>query len=209
MVLRSESLFDLSNYSTENTIAQIREFRDHIANDLIPEAGNRKDAQFTKRFVTYLDGLALRFEQYVEAPLDVLAFVTRNILELSLLLPVVFESEHSKMLFLNEAFRIDTRDLSTRLDAMFVAVGEPSALGPEEKPDLDWLPESNTRLIGQRGTFDSWFHKFCSKLMHPTAIMIIAEEALTDPIKRVTLCFAGLQYMASSYNFLSDQIFPE
>jgi hypothetical protein len=209
MALNSEASFDPSEYSTEKTIVQIRELRDHIANDLIPEACNRIDAQFIKSFVMYLDALALRFEQYVEAPLDILAFVTRNLLEFSLLLPVVFDSEHSKMLFLNEAFRIDTRDLSTRLDAMFIAIGEPSAPGAEEKPDLDWLPESNTRLTGQRGAFDSWFHKFCSKLMHPTAIMIIAENALTDPIKRVTLCFAGLQYMAISYNFLSDQIFPE
>ncbi len=39
--------------------------------------------------------------------------------------------------------------------------------------------------------------------------MILAAEALTDPQKRVTLCFAGLQYLGKSYNFLSDIIFPD
>lgn len=136
------------------------------------------------------------------------AFVARNLCEFSVLLPVVFESQDSKRLFMNEAFRIDTRDLQKKLDVTFAEVG---ADPPHEtaKEDLEWLPDSSTRLKGRRDVFGEWFYKYCSKLMHPTAIMILAPDALTGPEKRVTLCFAGLQYMSKSYNFLSDIIFQD
>jgi hypothetical protein len=175
----------------------------------MPEA-TRRDALFVIRFLSYLDALATRFEQNVDAPLDLLAFVVRNLLEFSVLLPVVFESESNKTLFMNEAFRIDLADLRAKLDATFTELGkEPSVGGVVAEEELDWLPRSTTRLAGQRTAFDSWLHKFCSKLMHPTAIMIMAGEALADPNKRITLCFSGLQYLGKSYNFLSETLFPD
>lgn len=179
-----------------------------MKNDLIPEAV-RQDGQFVGRFLIYLDRLAAGFERNVDSPLDFLAFAVRNLLEFSSLLPVVFESESSKALFMNEAFRIDLRDLNTKVDAMFAAVGHPELTNSLSEMDLDWLPDSSTRLTGQRDVFDSWVHKFCSKLMHPTAVMIMAGEALADSPKRVTLCVAGLQYLGKSYNILSDILFPD
>ena len=186
---------------------QIRDLRRHLRNDLMAEA-TRREALFVTRFLLYLDALAIRFEQSADAPLDLLAFVVRNLLEFSVLLPVAFESERNKALFMNEAFRIDLLDLQAKLDATFAEHSEGrSSSGVAAEEDLDWLPHSTTRLAGVRTAFDSWLHKFCSKLMHPTAIMILTGEALTDPNKRVTLCFAGLQYLGKSYNFLSDIVF--
>lgn len=205
MSLGDAPSFDPAEYTPEMTLAKIIELRNHLRDDLMPQATEREDAVFVTRFVSYLDTLATRFEQCVNAPLDLLAFVARNLLEFSVLLPIVFESQNNKALFMNEAFRIDTRDLQTRLDATFAEVGaSPSHEALIE--DLEWLPHSNTRLAGRRDVFDSWFHKFCSKLIHPTAIMILAGEALTDPSKRGTLCFAGLQYMGKSYNFLAETV---
>jgi hypothetical protein len=199
--------FDPAKYTPEMTLSQIRELRQHLNDDLMPEATSR-EASFILRFLSYLDALATRFEQSVDAPLDLLAFVVRNLLEFSALLPVVFESENTKALFMNEAFRIDLLDLQARLDATFTELGkEPSGGGVVTEEELDWLPRSTTRLAGRRTAFDSWLHKFCSKLMHPTAIMIMAGEALSDPDKRITLCFSGLQYLGKSYNFLSETLF--
>lgn len=205
MSLDDAPSFDRAKYTPEMTLAKITELRNHLRDELMPQAAERQDAGFVTRFVSYLDTLATRFEQCVNAPLDLLAFVARNLLEFSVLLPVVFESEDNKALFMNEAYRIDTRDLQTRLDAMLAEVG---ATLPHESviEDPEWLPHSNARLAGRRDVFDAWFHKFCSKVMHPTAIMILAPEALTDPNKRVTLCFGGLAYMGKSYNFLAETI---
>jgi hypothetical protein len=200
--------FDPARYTPEMTLAQIRELRDHIQKDLMPEAAQLDDGQFVALFVSYMDTLAARFEELVNAPLDLFAFVARNLLEFSVLLPVVFESKESETLFLNEAFRIDLQDLQTRLDVHFSEIGS-QPLQRDEELDLDWLPPSKRRLVGTRTTFDSWFHKYCSKLMHPTAIMIVAGEALAGPEKRVTLCFAGLNYLGRSYNFLSGTLFPK
>jgi hypothetical protein len=80
-------------------------------------------------------------------------------------------------------------------------------LAKEEQEGLAWLPESRERLIGNRDESDKWVHKFCSKIMHPTAVMIVVPEAIADPPKRTTLCFAGLQYLGTSYNFLVNIVF--
>ena len=205
-----EPSFDAEQYTPEATLARIREIRDHIKSDLMPEAAQFKDAQFVAQFVSYMDTLAARFEEYVNAPLDLLAFVARNLLEFSVLLPVVFKSRDSKVLFLNEAFRIDLQDLRTRLDVVFSEIGaQPICENEELRENLDWLPHSKRRLVGTRSALDSWFHKFCSKLMHPTAIMILLSEGFAVPEKRLTLYCAGLDYLGRSYNFLSQIVFPE
>ena len=200
--------FDLADFTPERTLARVTELRTHLRDELLPEAETRSDNLFVASFVRYLDFWAVQFGNQLNAPLELLAFVTRNLLEFALLLPVVLETAESRDLFLNEAFRLDTDDLRARVSQMFTAVGT-SLPDSSIEDELEWLPRSNVRLTGKRDVFDAWFHKFCSKLMHPTAIMILAPEALTDPLKRLTMCAAGLQYLSQSYNLLAGIIFTD
>ena len=193
--------FDPADYTPERTLARISEVRTHLREELLTEAEAHSDRVLVADFIRYLDTWAFHFGNQLSAPLEFLAFVSRNLLEFSLLLPVVFENAESRALFLNEALRLDVEDLKNRLSSAFTAM---DATLPESSiEDLDWLPRSRARLSGKRDVFDAWFHKFCSKLMHPSAIMIVAPQALTDADKRLTFCFAGVQYLGRSYNFLA------
>lgn len=72
MALDDAPSFDPAEYTPEMTLAKIKELRDHIRDDLMPQAAEREDAVFLTRFVSYLDTLASRFEQCINAPLDLL-----------------------------------------------------------------------------------------------------------------------------------------
>jgi hypothetical protein len=192
--------FDLAKFAPERVLAQIQELRGHLKDDLLPMVESRADVSLVLPFVRYLDAWASHFGEQLNAPLEFLAFATRNLLEFSLLLPVVFSSAESRILFLNEALRLDPADLHARLSQLFSSVD--AHLPASSTEDVDWLPESDVRLAGKRDPFDAWLHKFCSKLMHPTAIMIMVPEAIADDPKRTTLRFAGMQYLGKSYNFL-------
>jgi hypothetical protein len=193
--------FDLADYTPDRALARIGELRIHLRDELLPAAEARSDT-LVADFIRYLDAWALHFENQLHAPLEFLAFVTRNVLEFALLMPVVFESTENRALFLNEGLRLDADDLRKRVSDMFIAI---DASSPDSSiEDMDWLPRSKVRMSGKKDVFDAWLYKFCSKLMHPTAIMVLAPQALTDPEKRLTLCFAGVQYLGRSYNFLSS-----
>lgn len=196
--------FDPAKFTPEKTLARIAEVRTHLRDDLFSAAAEREDGAFVTPFLEYLDCQAARFEDWINAPLDLLAIVVRNLLEYSLLLPVVFRTPEKRTLFLNEAY-LDVQDLDRKLGGMFSEIGATLPRRCEvERPD--WLPLSNDRLTGQRDPFDSWVHKFCSKIMHPTAIRVLAPDTLLDPPKRLTLCCAGLQYLGKCYNLLSDEV---
>ncbi len=196
--------FDLAQFSPEKTVARISEFRIHLRDDLFPAAAKREDATFIRPFLAYLDTQAARFEEWVNAPLDLLAIVIRNLLEYWILLPVVFHTQENRALFLNEAF-LDLQDLDRKLARMFSEIGA-TVPGTSEEERPNWLPFADVRLAGQRDPYDSWMHKFCSKIMHPTAIRVLAPDALLDPPKRLTLCFYGLNYLGRCYNLLSDEV---
>ena len=195
--------FDPAEYTPDRTATRITEIRNHLRDELLP--GAETCSVFVADFIRYLDAWALHFQNQLSAPIEFLALVTRNLLEFALLLPVVFESAESRALFLNEAFRIDANDLTERSSKMFAVVG--ATLPRPSIEELDWLPHSTVRLVGKRDVFDAWVHKYCSKLMHPTAIMILVPDALTNPEKRIILCFFGLRYLGLSYNFLSKVTF--
>jgi hypothetical protein len=205
-VISEQHEFDPSDFTPQRTLARVAELRDHIRDELLPAAHKCADRGLVTSCLRYLDTWACWFSERVEGPLEFLAFTTRNVLEFSLLLPVVFESAETRLNFCNEAFRLDTGDLQQRLLAMFREIGAELPVPPAAE-ELDWLPESNARLAGKRDVFDAWVHKLCSKLMHPTGIMIIAPLAIADEPKRTTLCFAGLQYLGKSYNYLAALTF--
>jgi len=196
--------FDLAEFTPKKTLARISEIRTHLRDDLFPAVAEREDVAFITPFLAYLDSQAARFAEWVNAPLDLLAIVIRNLLEYSILLPVVFDTQENKTLFLNEAY-LDLQDLDRKLTRIFSKIGATvPRTSDEERPD--WLPFANDRLTGQRDPFDSWVYKFCSKIMHPTAIRVLAPDALLDPPKRLTLCFVGLQYLGRCFNLLSDEV---
>jgi hypothetical protein len=200
-VFDEDNPFDSGDYTPERTLARITEIRTHLREDLLTKAEAHSDKVLVADFIRYLDLWAAHFGDQLNAPLEFLAFVSRNLLEFSLLLPVVLENAESRSLFLNEALRLDVEDLRERLSKAFSEID--AALPESPSEGLHWLPHSTARLSGKRDVFDAWFHKFCSKLMHPSAIMIVAPQALTDADKRLTFRFAGVQYLGRSYNFLA------
>lgn len=204
-VSEEEQSFDPADFTRQRTVDRIQEIRDHLKDELIPAAEKRADASFLLPFVQYLDAWASRLSDQVNEPLEFLALATRNLLEFSLLIPVVFDSADSRMKFLNEALRLDPGDLQERLSKVFSEIGAQLPVSSVE--NIDWLPESYVRLTAKRDTVDAWLHKLCSKLMHPTAIMIMAPQAIADEPKRITLCVAGLQYLGRCYNYLAEATF--
>jgi len=196
--------FDPAEFTPERTLARVSEVRAHLRDDLLPVAAKRRDATFIVAFLEYLDTQAARFEEWVNAPLDLLALVVRNLLEYSIILPVVFLSEESRRFFLNEAF-LDIQDLRKKLSRMFDEIGATPPRTAEG--GVPGWPFTAERLTGGRDVFDDWMHKFCSKMAHPTAARVLCPESLMDPPKRLTFCFAGLSYLTRCYNLLSDEVF--
>ena len=199
--------FDPTDYTPEKTLIRIAELRVHLRTDLMPMAARREDAAFWTLLLNYLDVLAARFEEWVNAPLDVLAFVVRNLLEYSALLRSALDSEERRAVLANEAL-LDVQDLDRKSSRMFADAGVDPPARSRGAGEVNWQVFTEERIVGRRDSFDSWVFKLCSKVMHPTAIRILVPDALMGPPKRLTLLFAGANYLALCYNLLSDAVLP-
>jgi len=189
--------FDPADYTAERTAVRIREFRDHLRDELLPGAKDHPQTTFLVPFVQYLDAQSARFEASLSGPMDVLALSTRNLLELFSLMNHVFTNQQARDQFFGEIF-LDAQEIRDRLEKL----GIPRKVLSDGPPEWYAVPQKRVPIM--RDDFDDYFFKLCSKYIHPSAISIFAQVAMP---RAFIFCFSGSNYLARSYNFLFDRVF--
>jgi hypothetical protein len=190
--------FNPDDYSVELTGAKIDEIRHHLQNELLPAARAQTQSLFLVPFVQYLDSRAERFKAFLGGPVDLIALVARNLLELSALMGQVFTNQSTRELFVGEMY-VDAAEIRDRLERM----GIPGKLLETEPTEWDAIPQK--RVLLMKDLYDDYFFKLCSKAIHPSAISILAPDAMPGPL---VFHVFGLHHLAKSYNLLATEVFP-
>jgi len=191
--------FDMADFSAQRTAEKIREIRAHIREELVPGAHEHTESAFLVPFVEYLDSRAERFEESIEGPEDHLALATRSLLEFLSLLNQVFKNASTRAHFVGEMY-VDAKEIQQRLEKM----GVPGHMLQQEPPEWDAIPDR--RLLMTKDKYDDYFFKLSSKLIHPSALSILAPQSLPGPF---VFYFFGCNYLGRSYNFLSQRVFSD
>jgi hypothetical protein len=192
--------FDPDDYSPDKTALRIAELRSHLSEDLLTCAAGMYRGSYFRNFLVYLDLQAARFQDWVNAPLDLLALVVRTLLEFFLPIQQVFKTDETAIQYIDEMY-LDHRDILVKLAKTDPIMRE--VLAGELNRALEY---SGPRIAGPRDGFDAYFYKFSSKFIHPTALSIMGREVLHSPERRITFCFFGLNYLGRCFNFLSGKI---
>jgi hypothetical protein len=189
--------FDIADYTVDKTAEKIRELRNHLHEELLTGAQAHAEGIFLVPFVEYLGRQAERFEGSLSGPLDLLAWSGRNLLEFWSLINQVFVSTETRAHFFGETY-LDAAEIRTRVENM----GIPKHMLSNEPPEWNAIPEK--RVLTVKDTYDDYFFKLCSKCIHPSAVSILAPQALPGTF---VFYFFGLNYLNRSYNFLVDRVF--
>lgn len=193
--------FNPDDYTPEKTALRIAEMREHLREDLFTCLAGMYRGTVVRNFLVYFEVQAARFQDWVNAPLDLLAFVVRTLLEFWLVTQQVFKNDETALRFIDEMY-IDNREILVKLAKISPEMN--SAIGKELERALQF---SGSHTEGVRDEFDAYFYKFSSKFIHPTALSIVGPKVLHSPEKRTTFCFVGLNYLGQIYNFFSEKIF--
>jgi hypothetical protein len=164
-----QAIYDLKeDYSPEHFRYAIGECRKVIAH-LIAE-DNRSDQQIARvHILRYLDRQLARAIRWADGEADLMAIVLRSQIELRSWAEFVSTGPAEAARFLNEV-NIDIQELHLKMDKAF-----PGAMQP--------LPSG---IAGKRvdlkrdGDSEEYDFKLCSKLIHPTALMLNHPEATID-----------------------------
>jgi hypothetical protein len=156
-----QAVYDLkANYSPEHfryAIGMCREVIEQVVAD-----DNRSDQQIARvHILRYLDLLLSRAVAWVDDEADLLAIVLRSEIELRGWAEVVSESPERATKFLNDDVVIDANELNEKMRKTFPGV----ALLPYPPNGKREAPPR----IGQTVDYD---FKLCSKLIHPSALML-------------------------------------
>lgn len=189
----------LEDYTPERMGERVGELRNHLRDDLLPEAQKHAESSFLVPFVTYLDMQAQRLETSLIGPMDLLALAVRNLLEFWSLINQVFASQKARAEFIGEMY-VDAEEIRVRAERM----GIPRHMLSSEPPEWPEIPEKRTVVM--RDKYDEYMFKLCSKHIHPSAVTILAERAMPGEF---IFYFFAMNYLGRSYNFLVDRVFHE
>ncbi|HVP00453.1 MAG TPA: hypothetical protein VMT15_20415 [Bryobacteraceae bacterium] len=155
-----------------------------VITELVSE-DNSSDQQVARvRILRYLDLQLSRAVQWVEAEADLMASVLRSQIELRLWADFVSKSPKEAADFLHEA-DIDIQELHVKMDKAFPGALQPlSVQGAGKRVDL--------KRTGDEEEYD---FKLCSKLIHPSALMLNHPEAtITNQANKEYLAVQVLFY---------------
>lgn len=171
-----------ADYSPEHFQFAIGECRKVIA-QLVAE-DNSSDQQVARvRILRYLELLLSRADRWAEDEADLMAIVLRSQIELRFWTDFVSKGPKEAADFLHEV-DIDILELHGKMDKAFPGAVEP-------------LPViAGTRLRMERSSDQEEFDfKLCSKLIHPTALMLNhAEETIKNQANKKYLAVQVLFY---------------
>jgi len=161
-----QAIYDLkADYSPEHFRYAIGECRKVIA-ELIAE-DNSSDQQVARvRILRYLDLQLARAIRWAEDEADLMAIVLRSQIELRSWAEFVSTGPAEAARFLNEV-DIDIQELHLKMDKAFPGTVQPLP-----------APIAGKRIELKRdGNNEEYDFKLCSKLIHPTALMLNHPEA--------------------------------
>lgn len=194
-----QAIYDLkADYSPDHFRFAIGECRKVIA-QLVAE-DNSSDQQIARvHILRYLDLQLSRAVRWIEDEADLMAIVLRSQIELRLWADFVSKGSKEAAIFLHEV-NIDIQELHTKMDKAF-----PGALQP--------LPAKVTgkRLNPDRTSDEEEYDfKLCSKLIHPTALMLNHPEAtITNQANKDYLAVEVLFYAWLIVNRFHDLVWHD
>src|ERR1039457_6034439 len=179
-----QAVVDLANsFSAEHFRFAVTQCRDIIANVIAED--DRSDQQIARvHILRYLDLQLSRAARWIENEADLMAVVLRSEIELRSWAEFVSTGSKEAAAFLHEV-NIDIQELNLKMDKAF-----PGAFQP--------LP---AQIAGKRidlkrtGDEEEYDFKLCSKLIHPTALMLNHPEAtIGNPANKGYLAVEVLFY---------------
>jgi hypothetical protein len=159
------AIYDLrANYSPEHFRRSIGVCRDVIAKCIAED--NTSDQQVARvRILRYLDLQLSRAIRWAEEEADLMAIVLRSQIELRFWADFVSKGPAEAEKFLNEV-NIDIQELHRKMDKAF-----PGAMQP-----LPITFTSKRIPLDRADDYEEYDFKLCSKLIHPTALMLTHQE---------------------------------
>lgn len=160
-----QAVYDLkAKYSPEQFRYAVGICREVIGKVIADD--NSSDQQIARVHIPrYLDLLLSRAVAWLDAEADLMAFVLRGAIELRGWAELVSESPERATQFLNDDVVFDANELSAQIHKAF-----PDAVFPGlDPPPHKSAKYDNPPRIGQTVEYD---FKLCSKLIHPTALML-------------------------------------
>jgi hypothetical protein len=141
------------------------------------------------RLRLYLDLQLQRPHDWAEGPVDLLALVTRDLLEFLFWVEYVVETEENAKRFLEEQ-RIDLAELVKKAVSAFEA--EAGEMFDES------LGEKGKRISATgRSALDAYTFKLCSKYIHPSSWLLMdLESRLNSEMNRKLFWMMSLRYAA-------------
>ena len=181
------------------------EYRKRIAELLqggLPVLSNPEHAKAVRMLIQYADLQITRVALWSDGPVDLLAYVTRNLLEWSLWCEYLSEAPTNIDALLDKEAGVDVMDM-LRLNpalnqALHARVFPPdNTKGPVYKAALERAQNANITLLktleaeyGQRpkrvqlsdfrNEIEDFVFKMCSKLVHPTSLSILLLPNYTE-----------------------------
>jgi hypothetical protein len=157
-----QAVVDLTtNFSADHFRFAVRQCRDVIATVIAED--NRSDQQIARvHILRYLDLQLSRAVRWIEDEADLMALVVRSQIDLRSWAEVVSRGPAEATQFLHEA-NIDIREMHERIDKAF----------PGEIPPLPGPIEGKRIQLKRSGDEEEVIFKLCSKLIHPTAIVLV------------------------------------
>lgn len=178
-----QAIYDLeANYSDEHFRFAIGECRKVIAQVIADD--NSSDQQVARvHILRYLELQLSRAIRWVEDEADLMAIVLRSQIELRLWADFVSRGPKEAADFLHEV-NIDIQELGFKMDKAFPGALPPMSVVAGKRAEL--------KRTGEKEEYD---FKLCSKLIHPTALMLNHPEAtITNEANKKYLAVRVLFY---------------
>jgi len=187
----------LTEYAAERVRTNTRAYRQLITSSLQSSAQCEGQELAKQKLRFYLDLQLDRLHDWAEGPVDLLAMVTRSLLELLFWTEYILETRPNAQRFLEEQ-RIDLAELMKKAVLAFEAESEAIF---DETPEgfAELLALKGKRVDGsKRGSLDAYTFKLCSKYIHPSSWLLAElDERLNSEMNRKLFWMMSLRYAAN------------
>lgn len=187
----------LTEYTAGRVRTNARTYQQLIRNppqiaDVVP------DRELVRKHLgSYFDLQMERLYDWAEGPVDLLALVTRSLLELLFWVEYVLTAKQNAERFFEES-RIDLAELVRKAISAFEA--EANNIFDETPEGLASLLAINGKRVdgSKRGDLDAYTFKLCSKYIHPSSWLLTdLENRLNSAMNRKLFWMMSLRYAAN------------
>ena len=186
----------LAEYSAHRVRTNARVYQELLKSRSQPTA-TANQTVVRQHLTKYLDLQLERLYDTAEGPLDLLALITRSLMELLFWAEYVLGSDDNAGRFLGEQ-RIDLAELVRKAIAAFEV--EADQVFDERYKGLNELLAVKDKRINssKRGDLDAYTFKLCSKYIHPSSWLLLnLDSQLNSEMNRKLFWMMSLRYAAS------------